>query len=140
METSHCSLSKIINNKQVVVYGALELTNDLRSVFVAHIHVKKNMKFRKINEIFHCCISKRQKPEIRNKEQEIRFLLIIFIRTTLRMENMVQRNFKRHFEFRSFIEIFCCGMTRLRKTELGVFIQCQYTRTILRNRCGTESV
>ena len=53
---------------------------------------------------------------------------------------MVQRNFKKHFEFRNFIEIFCCGMTRLRKTELGVFIQCQYTRTILRNRCGTESV
>ena len=66
-----------MNNKQVVVYGALELTNDLRSAFVAYIHVKKHMKFRKINKIFHCCI--RQKQEIRNKEQEIRFLLIIFI-------------------------------------------------------------
>ena len=37
----HCSLSKIMNNKQVLVYGLLESTNDLRSIFVGHIHFKK---------------------------------------------------------------------------------------------------
>ena len=44
----HCLLSKIMSNKQVLVYGVLELTNDLRRVFVRHIHFKKLMKFRKI--------------------------------------------------------------------------------------------
>ena len=47
---------------------------------------------------------------------------------------MGQRNFKKPFEFHSFSGIFYCGMTRLRDTSLGVFIHCQYTRTILRNK------
>ena len=47
---------------------------------------------------------------------------------------MVQRNFKKPFEFCNFSEIFYYGMTRLRNTSLRVFIQCQYTRTILRNK------
>ena len=46
---------------------------------------------------------------------------------------MGERNFKKPFEFNSFREIFYCGMGRLRKTNLGVLIQCQYIRTILRN-------
>ena len=46
---------------------------------------------------------------------------------------MGQRNFKKPFEFNSFSEIFYCAMTRIRNTNLGVYIQCQYTRTILRN-------
>ena len=53
---------------------------------------------------------------------------------------MGQRNFKKPFEFNSFSEIFCCGMTRLRNTSLGVFIQCQYTRTILRNKNMGQSL
>ena len=64
----------------------LESRNDLRSVFVGHIHFKKLTKFRKFIEIFHCC------------------------------------------------------MTRLRNTNLGVFIQCQYTRTILRNKNMGQSL
>ena len=47
---------------------------------------------------------------------------------------MGQRNFKKPFEFHNFSEIFYCGMTRLRNTNLDVFIQCQYTRTILRSK------
>ena len=47
---------------------------------------------------------------------------------------MGQRNFKKPFEFHNFSEIFYCGMSRLRNTNLDVFIQCQHTRTILRNR------
>ena len=36
--------------------------------------------------------------------------------------------------------MFYCGMTRLRNTSLGVFIQCQYTRTILRNKDMGQSL
>ena len=52
---------------------------------------------------------------------------------------MGQRNFKKSFEFHSFCEIFYCGMTRLRNTNLGVFKECLYTRTILRNKNMGES-
>ena len=53
---------------------------------------------------------------------------------------MGQRNFKKPFEFHNFSEIFYCGMTRLRNTNLDVFIQCQYTRTILRNKNMGQSL
>ena len=74
--------------------------------------------------------------------QEIRFLLTIFIDinfnhiywTTFRKENMWQRHFNKPFEFHNFSEMFYCRMTMLRITNLGVFIQCQYTRTIQRNK------
>ena len=62
-EKLHCLLGKIMNNKQVIVYGLLESTNDLRSIFVGHIHFKKLMKFRKFIEIFHCCLTR-----LRNKK------------------------------------------------------------------------
>ena len=75
LEKLHCLLSKIMNNKQVLIYGVLESTIDLRSIFVGHINFKK-LEFRKLIEMFHCC------------------------------------------------------MTRLRKSNLDVFIQCQYTRNI----------
>ena len=35
-----------MNNKQVLVHGLLEPTNDLGSIFVGHIHFKKLTKFR----------------------------------------------------------------------------------------------
>ena len=44
---------------------------------------------------------------------------------------MGQNLFKKHSKFRNLDEIFYCGMTRLRNTNLDVFMQCQYTRTIL---------
>ena len=47
---------------------------------------------------------------------------------------MGQSLFKKHSKFQNFDEIFYCGMTRLRNTNLDVFIQCQYTRTIIRNK------
>ena len=45
LEKPHCLLSKIMNNKQVLVYGLLQLTNNLRSIFAENIHSKKLMKF-----------------------------------------------------------------------------------------------
>ena len=34
-----------MSNKQVITYGVLVSTNDLRSVFVGHVHFKELMKF-----------------------------------------------------------------------------------------------
>ena len=45
---------------------------------------------------------------------------------------MGQSLFKKHSKCQNFDEIFYCGMTRLRNTNLDVFIQFQYTRTISR--------
>ena len=53
---------------------------------------------------------------------------------------MGQPNFKKPFEFHSFSEIFYCGLTRLRNTNFAVFIQCQYTRTILRKENMGQSL
>ena len=41
-------LSKIMNNKKVLLYRLLESTNDLRSIFVGHIHFIKNDEISKI--------------------------------------------------------------------------------------------
>ena len=54
------------------------------------------------------------------------------IRATLRKESMEQRDFKKHFKFHNFSEIFYC--------EFQCFIQCQYTRTILRNKNMGQSL
>ena len=51
---------------------------------------------------------------------------------TLRKESMEQRDFKKHFKFHNFSEIFCC--------EFKCFMQCQYTRTILRNKNMGQSL
>ena len=56
-----------MNNNQVFAYGLLLSTNDLRSIFVGHIHFKKLMKFRKFIEIYSLLLDQAQ-------EQEIRFL------------------------------------------------------------------
>ena len=53
---------------------------------------------------------------------------------------MGQRSFKKHFQFHNFSEIFYCGMTRFRNTNLDVFIQCQYTRTISRKKNMGQSL
>ena len=66
------------------------------------------------------------------QEQEIRFLLVKFINKNHFKKG--KRNFKKPFKFRNFNEIFYCGLTRLRNTNLNVFMQCQYTRTILRRK------
>ena len=41
----YCLWSKIMSKKQVLVYGVLGLANDLRNVFVGHIHFEKLLKF-----------------------------------------------------------------------------------------------
>ena len=84
-----------MNDKQVLVYGVLQSTNDLRGVFVGHIHFKKLI-----------CL---------------RYLLS---RTILRNKNMGQSLFKKHSRFQNFDQMFYCGMTRLRNTNLDIFIQC----------------
>ena len=56
------------------------------------------------------------------------------MRTTLRKENLKERNFKKHFKFHNFSEIFYCSMSSLRNANLSVARQCQYTRTILKNK------
>ena len=94
-----------MNNKQVLVYGLLESTNDLRSIFVGHIHSKKLMKFRKFIEIFHCCITM-----LRNTNLSV-FIQCQYTRTILRNKNMGQSLFKKHSKFQNFDEIFYCGMT-----------------------------
>ena len=47
---------------------------------------------------------------------------------------MGQRSFEKYFEFNNFSEIIHSDMTRLRTESLYGFIQCQYTRTILRKK------
>ena len=111
-----------MSNKQVLVYGLLESTNDLRSIFVRHILFKKLLKFRKFLEIFHCCLTR-----LRNKKKSF-FQSCLLIRTTSRKENTGQRNFQKQFKFHTFSEIFYCSMTN------------QYTRTILRNKNVGQSL
>ena len=53
---------------------------------------------------------------------------------------MGQRLFKKHSKFQNFNEIFYYGMARLKNTYLGVFIQCHYTRTILRKKNKGQSL
>ena len=45
---------------------------------------------------------------------------------------MGQSLFKKQSKFQNFNEIFYCGMTRLKNIILDVFMQCQHTRTVLR--------
>ena len=49
-------------------------------------------------------------------------------------------NFKKPCELHNFNDLFNCGMTRLMNMNLGVFIQCQYRRTILRNKNMGQSL
>ena len=57
-----------MNNKQVLVYGVLESANDLRSVFVGHIYYDISKIYWNISLLLD-----------QTQEQEIRFLLTIFI-------------------------------------------------------------
>ena len=62
----------------------------------------------------------------------------VLVYGVLESRNNLKNVFVGHIQFKkllnsSFSEIFYCGMTRLRHTNLGAFIQCQYTKTILRN-------
>ena len=52
---------------------------------------------------------------------------------------MGQHNFKKPVELHNFSEIFYFGITRLRNTNLNVFIQFQYTKTIVRNKNMAQS-
>ena len=52
LEKLHCLLSKIMNNKQVLIYGVLESTIDLRSIFVGHINFRKLLNFENWSKCF----------------------------------------------------------------------------------------
>ena len=120
MEKLHCSLSTIMNNKQSTRLWIVKVsTNDLRSIFVGHIHFKKLMKFRKFIQMFHCWLTR-----LRNKKLGF-FYSYLMIRNTIRKENMGQRSFKKRFKFHNLSEIFYPDMTKLRNTNLSVFLQCQ---------------
>ena len=119
-----------MNNKQVLVYGLLESTNDLRSIFGTH-PFQKTYEISKMYWNISLLLDQAQ-------EQEIRFLLIIFIDKNHFKKG--QPSFKKHFKFHNFSEMFYCGMTRPRKTNLSVFIQSQYTRTILKNKNMEQSL
>ena len=99
-----------------------------------HIHFKKLMKFQK------CVFKNFSLLHDQTQEQEIVLLIIFTYKNCFKNENMGQLNFKKPFEFHSFSEMFYCGMTRLRNTDLGVFIQCQETRTILRKKNMEQSL
>ena len=53
---------------------------------------------------------------------------------------MGQRNFNKTSEFHNLSEMFHCGMNRLRNMNFSVFIQCKYTRIILRNKNVGQSL
>ena len=53
---------------------------------------------------------------------------------------MRQSMFKKHSKFQNFDEIFYSGMTRLRNTNLDVFIQFQYTISISRKKNMRQSM
>ena len=53
---------------------------------------------------------------------------------------MGQSLLKKHPKFQNYDEIFYCSMTRLKNMNLDVFIQCQYTRTILRKKNMGQSL
>ena len=113
-----------MSNKQVLVYGVLESTNNLRSVFEGHIYFKKLMKFRKFIEIFHCCMTR-----LRNTNLGV-FIQCQYTRTILRNKNMGQSLFKKHSKFQNFDEIFYCGMTRHRNSILNYCDLCRYVKAI----------
>ena len=49
-------------------------------------------------------------------------------------------HFKKLMKFQKSIEIFHCSMTRLRRMNWGVFMQCKCTRTILSNKIMGQSL
>ena len=58
----------------------------------------------------------------------------------LKRKNIGQSLLKKHSKIRNFDEIFYCGLTRLKNTNLDDFIQCQYTRAILRKKDMGQSL
>ena len=51
-----------------------------------------------------------------------------------------QSLFKKHSKFQNYDEIFYCGMTRLRNTNLDAYIQGQHTRPILKTKNMGQSL
>ena len=75
------------------------------------------------------------------QEQEIWFPSIIFIvKNHLKKQNIGQGLFKKHSNFQNFDEIFCCSITRLRNTNLDVFLQFHHTKAILRSKNMGQSL
>ena len=112
-----------MGNKQVLVYGVLETTNDLRSLFAGHINFKKPFEFHSFSEIFYCDMTR-----LRHMSLGV-FIQNQYTRTISRNKNMGQSLFKKHSKSQNFDEIFYCGMTRLRSTILNYCSLCRYVKT-----------
>ena len=84
-----------MSNKQVIAYGVLVSTNDLRSIFVGHVHFKELMKYFTVAW---------RDPGTRSKISFNRIYKNQFIE---------EIHFKKPFEFHSFSKIFYCRMTGL---------------------------
>ena len=84
------SLSIIMNNVQVLVYGVLESVRDPRNIFVGHSHLKNCLKHPNFIEIFCSCVNSSGK---RNKM----FLTIFLWRSYLKKENYVANYFYETF-------------------------------------------
>ena len=75
---------------------------------------KKHSRFQSLDEIFDCGMS--------------------YTRTILRKKNLVQSLFKKHSKLQKFDEILHCGMTRFKNINLGVFVQYQNTKIVLKKK------
>ena len=69
------------------------------------------------------------------------FIPCQYTRIISRNKNKGHSLFKKQSKFQNFDEIFYCGMTRLRKTNLECFYKTSAHKSHFNKRmCGTESV
>ena len=123
-EIFYCGMTRL-RNTNLDVFIQCQYTRTIsRNKNMGQTLFKKHSKFLILNKVFYGDMAKRG---TNNKK----FLGNIFTQ---------KHNFKKHFILHKFSELFYCGMTRLRNTNLSVFIQCQYTRTILRNKNMGQSL
>ena len=52
----------------------------------------------------------------------------------------IESLFNKYSKFQNFDEIIYCGITRLTNTNLYVFLQCQHTRAVFRNKNMGQSL
>ena len=133
-EKLHCSLGKIMKNRQVLVCGVLESTIDLRSIYVGRLHFKKLMKFK--NLLKYSIVA------WPGSGTRIRFLLIIFIDKNHFKEREIWDNVILRNILNSTISVnILLWHDQTYKHES----ECFYAMSIHKNdfkkqKCGTESV
>ena len=60
--------------------------------------------------------------KIMNNKQVLSYAVL---ESTNDLRSVFVGHIKKLMKFRKFVEIFHCNMTRLRNTNLGIFMQCQ---------------